>query len=89
MARNTVARIEIPLDIADVDVVSTRFTRDGKLLIRVESRIEATRCGCCGQEIPVQLRTWARGAVTASVGVRAGDLHLSTTQTRAVSELSV
>ena len=51
MARNTVARIEIPLDIADVDVVSTRFTRDGKLLIRVESRIEATRCGCCGQEI--------------------------------------
>ena len=38
MARNTVARIEIPLDIADVDVVSTRFTRDGKLLIRVHSK---------------------------------------------------
>lgn len=46
------AQIQIPLDIPDVEVLSTEITAEGKLLIRVESQIETTRCGCCGREMP-------------------------------------
>jgi transposase len=46
------AQIQIPLDIPDVEVLSTEITVTGQLLIRVASQIATTRCGCCGREIP-------------------------------------
>lgn len=45
------AELRIPLDIPDVEIVSTKVTDDGRLIIRVESTVETTRCGICGQEI--------------------------------------
>lgn len=45
------AELRIPLDIADVEILSTKITNDGRLIIQVESRVETTRCGICGQEI--------------------------------------
>jgi transposase len=45
------AELRIPLDIADVEILSTKITNDGRLIIQVESRVEMTRCGICGQEI--------------------------------------
>jgi transposase len=45
------AELRIPLDIADVEILSTKITNNGRLIIQVESRVETTRCGICGQEI--------------------------------------
>jgi transposase len=45
------AELRIPLDIPDVEVLSTKITNDGRLIIQVESTVETTRCGICGQEI--------------------------------------
>lgn len=45
------AKISLPLDILQVDVLATKQTRDGKFLITVESRRETTQCGVCQQEI--------------------------------------
>ena len=45
------AEIRIPLDIPAVEIVSTRIANDGRLIIHVESTVETTRCGICGQEI--------------------------------------
>lgn len=45
------SELKIPLDIPDVEVLDTEITGDDRLLIRVESRVETTRCGICGQEI--------------------------------------
>ena len=45
------AELRIPLDIPDVEIVSTRIANDGRLIIHVESTVETTRCGICGQEI--------------------------------------
>jgi len=45
------AKISLPLDIPQVDVLATKQTRDGKFLITVESRRETTKCGVCQQEI--------------------------------------
>lgn len=45
------SELKIPFDIADVEIINSRITADGKLVIQVESRVETTRCGCCGQEI--------------------------------------
>ena len=45
------SELKIPLDIPDVDIVSTEITADEQLLIKVESQIETTECGVCGQEI--------------------------------------
>lgn len=45
------AELRIPLDIADVEILSTKITDDGRLIIRVESTVDITRCGICGQEI--------------------------------------
>ena len=53
------AKISLPLDIPDVDVLATRQTRDGKFVITVESRDQTTRCGVCKQEIPCN---YGRGA---------------------------
>jgi len=45
------ATITIPLDIADVEVLSTEITDEKHLLIRVESRQKTTSCGVCGCQI--------------------------------------
>ena len=45
------AELRIPLDIPDVEILSTEITNDGRLIIQVESTLETTRCGICGQEI--------------------------------------
>lgn len=51
MALYPSAKLTIPLDIPDVDIMGTEITRDGKFMIQVESRQETTRCGICGQQI--------------------------------------
>jgi transposase len=51
MPISTPAKISLPLDIPQVDVLATKQTRDGKFLITVESRHETTKCGVCQQEI--------------------------------------
>lgn len=43
--------ITIPLDIPDVEVLSTEITDEKHLLIRVESRQKTTGCGVCGRQI--------------------------------------
>jgi len=45
------AQISFPLDIPQVDVLETKRTRDGKIIITVESRQETTICGVCKAEI--------------------------------------
>ena len=45
------AELRIPLDIPDVEIVSTKIMKDGRLIVQVESLVETTRCGICGQEI--------------------------------------
>jgi transposase len=51
MPISTPAKISLPLDIPQVDVLATRQTQDGKFLITVESRRETTKCSVCQQEI--------------------------------------
>ena len=51
MTSQTMAMIQIPLDIPQVDVLSTEIQPDGKLLIRVESQVETMPCGICGQDV--------------------------------------
>jgi transposase len=45
------SELKIPLDIPNVEVVDTEITDDGRLLIKVESQVETTKCGICGQQI--------------------------------------
>ena len=45
------SELKIPLDIPDVAVLDTEITDDGRLLIKVESQVETTTCGICGQQI--------------------------------------
>ncbi len=45
------AELRIPLDIPDVEILATEITDGGRLILRVESTLETTRCGICGQEI--------------------------------------
>lgn len=51
MATQPMAQIRIPLDIPDVEVLSTEITGTGELLIRVESLVETTTCGLCQRTI--------------------------------------
>lgn len=51
MASYAAAKLTIPLDIPDVDIIGTEITRDGKVIIEVASRLETTSCGLCGQKI--------------------------------------
>ena len=51
MASWAPASIQVPLDIADVEVLRTEVCPDGTLLIWVESRVETTACGLCGRAI--------------------------------------
>jgi transposase len=46
------AAITVPLDIAEVEVLSTEITAENQLLIRVESTQKTTACGVCGVETP-------------------------------------
>lgn len=45
------AELRIPLDIPEVEILATEITDDGRLILQVESTLETTRCGICGQEI--------------------------------------
>ena len=45
------SELKIPLDIANVDVLETEITDEGRLIITVESQLETTTCGICHQEI--------------------------------------
>lgn len=45
------SELKIPFDLADVAVLSSQVTSDGKLLIRVESQVATTECGVCHQTI--------------------------------------
>lgn len=64
MSLSPIAQISLPLDIPDVDVMSTRQTKDGQYIIVVSSRSEEVTCGICRQTIrcnyghgsPIQLR---------------------------------
>ena len=47
----TPAKISFPLDIPNVDVLETRQTQNGKVIITIESRHETTQCGVSKQEI--------------------------------------
>lgn len=51
MASQAQAKIQIPLDITNVEVVRTEIHADGKLLIWVESQVEITPCGLCGGKL--------------------------------------
>ena len=56
--------IQLPLDLPEVEVLSTEFRPDGALLIRVESTRQSAYCSRCGREShqfhgydrPIQLR---------------------------------
>jgi transposase len=50
MPISTPAKISLPLDIPEVDVLATQQTGDGKFIITVESRRETTKCGVCQTE---------------------------------------
>jgi len=52
MPISTPAKISLPLDIPQVDVLATRQTRDNKFIITVESRCETITCGVCKETIP-------------------------------------
>ncbi len=43
--------IQLPLDLPDVEVLSTESRADGALLIRVDSTLKTTCCRVCGREI--------------------------------------
>lgn len=45
------SELKIPFDLADVVVLNSQVTSDGKLVIRVESQLATTRCGVCQQTI--------------------------------------
>ncbi len=58
------ATFQIPLDIAEVEILSTEVDGQGALIIQVESMLNGTRCRRCGREItrfhgydqPIRLR---------------------------------
>jgi transposase len=43
--------ISIPLDIPDVRVLQTELTKDGELILTIESTLESTTCRRCGRTI--------------------------------------
>jgi len=59
MLSSPTAQITLPLDILEVDVSSTRQTKDGKFIITVESHSNKTHCGICHQAIEC---TYGHGA---------------------------
>lgn len=51
MAQTPSAKISFPLDIPEVEVLGIEQSKDGKIIIRVESQKETTVCGICSKEI--------------------------------------
>jgi transposase len=45
------SKIEIPLDIENIDIKNVVFTKTNEILIFVESTLEGTSCRCCGKLI--------------------------------------
>lgn len=45
------AELRIPLDIKEVEIISTELTENGQIIIQVESTLETTECGICGESI--------------------------------------
>lgn len=45
------SELKIPLGIPDVEVLKTEITGVDKVVVEVESLVQTTKCGCCGQEI--------------------------------------
>jgi len=45
------AKIEIPLDILDVNVIEVEITKRSEIVITVESTVEGTYCRTCGRKI--------------------------------------
>ena len=45
------SELKIPLGIPDIEVLNTTITAEGKVIVEVESLVQTTICGCCGQEI--------------------------------------
>lgn len=45
------AELRIPLDIKEVEIISTEQTENGQIIIEVESTLETTECGICGEKI--------------------------------------
>ncbi len=45
------AKIEVPLDIPDVQVLNTQITDQGEFVITLESSLNHTFCRQCGQKI--------------------------------------
>lgn len=43
--------LEIPLDVADVNIKSIEFTEEGEIFITITSTIQGTVCQSCGQKI--------------------------------------
>jgi hypothetical protein len=43
--------ISIPLDIPDVRVLETELTKEGELILTIESTLTSTRCRRCGRTI--------------------------------------
>ena len=43
--------LEIPLDVADVNIKSIEFTEEGEIFITITSTIQGTVCRSCGQKI--------------------------------------
>lgn len=58
------AELKIPLDIPKVEVLDSEITKDGRLIITVESQVETISCGLCHHPIrcnyghgdPIELR---------------------------------
>jgi transposase len=46
-----VATFQIPLDIPDVEILSTQVNPKGDLIIEIKSTLSSTRCRRCGKEI--------------------------------------
>jgi transposase len=44
-------KIEIPLDIENIDIKDVKFTDNNEILITLESTVEGTHCHCCGKFI--------------------------------------
>jgi hypothetical protein len=87
MPISTPATISFPLDIPQVDVLTTKQTRDGKFIITVESRRETTQCGVCKKEIACTYGPWASSALAPFTHTGTRDLHYHSATSGTMSNL--